>query len=111
MGKFVISTRTNGDFQFNLLADNNQVILSSQGYNSKASCQNGIESVRTNSQNNDRFERNTAANGKFFFNLKAANGQVIGSSQMYESASGRDNGINSVKRNAPGATVDDKTAA
>ncbi|HEY9178319.1 MAG TPA: YegP family protein, partial [Flavipsychrobacter sp.] len=48
---------------------------------------------------------------KFYFNLKAANGQIIGTSQMYESAQGRDNGIASVKSNAPGATIDDQAAA
>ncbi len=111
MGKFVISQRANGDYQFNLKADNGQVILTSQGYSSKASCSNGIESVRTNSQEDGRFERLTASNGKFYFNLKASNGQVVGSSQMYEAESGRDNGIDSVKRNAPGATVQDDTLA
>ncbi|HRI60522.1 MAG TPA: YegP family protein [Saprospiraceae bacterium] len=111
MGKFVISTRTNGDFQFNLLADNNQVILTSQGYSNKAGCMNGVESVRTNAPNDSRYERNTAANGKFFFNLKAANAQVVGTSQMYENARNRDNGIESVKNNAPGATLDDQTGA
>jgi uncharacterized protein YegP (UPF0339 family) len=111
MGKFVISTRTNGEFQFNLLADNNQVVLTSQGYSNKAGCMNGVESVRTNAPNDSRYERSTAANGKFFFNLKAANTQVIGTSQMYENARNRDNGIESVKNNAPGATVDDQTGA
>ncbi len=111
MGKFVISKRTNGEFQFNLKADNGQVILSSEGYASKASCQNGIESVRNNSQEESRFELKTAKNGKFFFNLKATNGQVIGSSEMYESESGRKNGIESVKKNAPGAKVEDSTLA
>lgn len=111
MGKFVISQRSNGEYQFNLKADNGQVILTSQGYASKASCTNGIESVRTNSQEDGRFERLTASNGKFYFNLKASNGQVVGSSQMYEAEAGRDNGIDSVKRNAPGAAVDDETAA
>ncbi|TNE69575.1 MAG: DUF1508 domain-containing protein [Bacteroidetes bacterium] len=111
MGKFVISQRTNGDYQFNLKADNGQVILTSQGYSSKASCTNGIESVRTNSQEEGRFERQTASNGKFYFNLKASNGQVIGSSQMYEAEAGRDNGIDSVRRNAPDAKVEDETAA
>ena len=111
MGKFVISKRTNGEFQFNLKADNGQVILSSEGYASKASCQNGIESVRNNSQEDSRFELKTAKNGKFFFNLKATNGQVIGSSEMYESESGRKNGIESVKKNAPGASVEDSTLA
>jgi uncharacterized protein len=54
-------------------------------------------------------EETTAANGKFHFNLKAGNGQIIGSSQMYEAEAGRDNGINSVKENAPTATIEDET--
>jgi uncharacterized protein YegP (UPF0339 family) len=111
MGKFVISTRKNGEFQFNLLAGNHQVILSSEGYAAKASCLNGIESVRKNSADDARFERKEAANGKFYFNLKSTNGQVVGSSQMYESETGCENGIASVKTNAPDATVEDETAA
>lgn len=110
MGKFVITTRTNGEFQFNLQAGNGQVILSSEGYTTKSACTNGIDSVKRNSQEDGRFERKTSSNGKFYFNLKATNGQVIGSSQMYESEASRDNGIASVKTNAPDATVDDQTA-
>ena len=110
MGKFVISTRKNGEFQFNLKAGNGEIILTSEGYSAKASCLNGIESVRKNAPDDNRYERKEAKNGKTFFNLKASNGQVIGSSEMYESASGRDKGIESVKRNAPDATVDDQSA-
>lgn len=110
MGQFVIKKRSNGEFQFNLKADNGQTILSSEGYAAKASCENGIESVRKNSQSDANFEKKTSSNGKYHFNLKASNGQVIGSSEMYESASGRDNGIESVKKNAPGATVVDETS-
>ncbi|MDD9724619.1 YegP family protein [Roseovarius sp. SK2] len=44
------------------------------------------------------------------FNLKASNGQVVGTSESYSSASGRENGITSVKSNAPGARVDDQTS-
>jgi uncharacterized protein YegP (UPF0339 family) len=109
MGKFVISTRKNGEFQFNLKADNGQVILSSEGYTTKTACTNGIESVKTNSQDDSKFERKESVNGKYFFNLKASNGQVIGTSEMYESISGRDNGIESVKKNAPNASVEDET--
>jgi len=105
MGKFVISKRTNGEHQFNLKANNGQVILTSEGYSSKAGCENGIESVRKNSQDENKFEKKTASNGKFYFNLKATNGQVIGNSQMYADESGRNNGIESVKANAPDATV------
>ena len=39
------------------------------------------------------------------FNLKASNGQVIGTSEMYESTSGMENGITSVRNNAPNASV------
>lgn len=109
MGKFVISKRTNGEFQFNLQAGNGQVILSSEGYTTHHNCVKGIESVKNNAPNEGRFERMTAKNGKFYFNLKATNGQVIGTSQMYESESGRDNGIASVMKNAPDADIEDTT--
>lgn len=111
MGKFVISARTNGEFQFNLKADNGQVILSSEGYSAKAGCTNGINSVINNSSDDGRYERKTASNGKFYFVLKAGNNQVIGTSQMYESESGRDNGIESVKNNGTdAAAIVDETA-
>jgi uncharacterized protein len=109
MGKFVISTRKNGEIQFVLKAGNGQVILASEGYSGKSACMNGVESVRKNAADINRFEQKTSTNGKFFFNLKASNGQVIGSSEMYESESSRQNGIESVMRNAPDATVDDQT--
>ncbi|WP_428068566.1 YegP family protein [Chryseobacterium gambrini] len=108
MGKFIISTRKNGEFQFNLKAANGQVILSSEGYSSKAGCQNGIESVRKNSQDDSKFERLTSKDDRFYFNLKATNGQVIGSSQMYESDNGMEKGIESVKNNAPNASVEEE---
>ncbi len=110
MAKFVITTRNNGEFQFNLKAGNGQVILSSEGYTTKSACLNGVESVKKNAQVDDRFEKLVAKNGKFYFNLKATNGQVIGNSQMYESEASRDNGIKSVKTNAPIASVEDETA-
>lgn len=110
MGKFVISTRKNGEYQFNLKADNGQGILASEGYSNRSGCDNGIESVRKNAPEDGRYDRKTSTNGKFYFNLKAGNGQVIGTSEMYESEAGRDNGIESVKKNAPGATVVDETA-
>ncbi|MNL38844.1 hypothetical protein D3C87_1610840 [compost metagenome] len=108
MGKFTISKRTNGEYQFSLKAGNGQIILSSEGYTNKAGCDNGIDSVKKNASDDNRYERKTASNGKFHFNLKAGNGQIIGSSQMYESEVSRDNGIDSVKNNAPDATVEEE---
>ena len=104
-GKFEITTRKNGDFQFNLKASNGQVILTSQGYKTKKACLNGVDSVRKNATNDDRFELKESSSGQPFFTLKAANGQVIGSSQMYSSTSSRANGIASVKSNAPDAKL------
>ncbi len=49
--------------------------------------------------------------GKFRFNLLATNGQVIASSESYNTKIAAANGINSVRKNAPGATIDDRTAA
>ena len=105
MGTFLISKRKNDEFQFVLKAGNGQIILASEGYTTKASCDNGIESVRKNSQDDSRFDKLEAKNGKPYFNLKAANGQIIGSSEMYESVAARDNGIESVKKNASDADV------
>lgn len=109
MGKFVITKRKNGEFQFNLLAGNGQVILASEGYASKPSCMNGVKSVMKNAADTKRFESKVAKNGQFHFNLKATNGQVVGKSEMYESNASCENGIASVKKNAPGATIEDKT--
>jgi uncharacterized protein YegP (UPF0339 family) len=103
MGAFLITKRKNGEFQFVLKAGNGEVILSSEGYSSKTNCTNGIESVKRNSKDDSKFEKLEAKDGRLYFNLKATNGQIIGSSQMYASASGRDNGIESVKKNAPEA--------
>ena len=67
MGKFQIIKRTNGEFQFNLKANNREIILTSEGYTTKASCQNGIASVRTNSQDDTKYDRKTSSNGKTLF--------------------------------------------
>ncbi|WP_422082227.1 YegP family protein [Ulvibacterium sp.] len=109
MGKFEINKDKAGKFRFNLKADNGQVILSSEAYETKASCENGIESVKKNSGDDAKYEKNEAKDGRVYFNLKASNGQVIGTSQMYKQDSGFSNGIASVKKNAPGASVEDNS--
>ncbi|MCF7222566.1 YegP family protein [Marilutibacter chinensis] len=108
-GRFEITTRSTGEFQFNLLAGNGQVILSSEGYAAKAACRNGIESVKKHSEHDEFFERLTDEDGRPYFNLKDANGQVIGHGQRYSSPTARNNGIESVMINAPSARVVDRT--
>ena len=74
-----------------------------------ALAENGIASVRTNCGSADHYELKDSTNGKFYFNLKAANHQVIGTSQMYQSKDSRDNGVASVKSNGTTQTVKDET--
>ncbi len=102
---FEIYTDKAGEYRFRLKAKNGQNILASEGYTTMDACKNGVESVKKNSQDEARFEKKETASGKFSFNLKTGNGQVIGTSQSYESEDGRDNGIQSVMKNAPDAEV------
>jgi len=98
-----------GKFHFNLKAGNGEVILTSEMYNSKDAALNGIASVKTNSPNDDRYQRKKSKSDEPYFVLKAANHEVIGRSEMYSSDSAMENGIASVKKNGPIAKVDDQT--
>lgn len=104
-GKFEISSNSNGEFQYNLKAGDGQVILSSEGYSSLPACQMGVESVRMHSVDPAHFEYKTAEDGSPYFSLKAGNGQIIGKSEIYNSTSARDNGIQSVMTHAATAEV------
>ncbi len=110
-GSFELSKTKNDKFMFNLKAGNGQVILTSQMYESKTSALQGIDSVKVNAQQDERVERATTTSGQPYFNLKSANGQVIGRSQSYSSASSMESGIASVKANAPGAALKDLSDA
>jgi uncharacterized protein YegP (UPF0339 family) len=99
IGKYVIGKAKNGEDYFNLKATNGQTILTSVMYSSMADCTLGIESVRENCIDDDRYERKTSSNNKHFFNLKASDGHVLGMSEMYESSTNMEKGISSVKRN------------
>jgi hypothetical protein len=105
MAKFEVYKDKAGQFRFRLKASNGQNILSGEGYSAKSGCENGIASVRKNCKNDDNFERLESSKGQPYFNLKASNGQVIGTSQRYASKSTMENGIASVKKNAPGAKI------
>nr|WP_211092574.1 DUF1508 domain-containing protein [Chitinophaga varians] len=109
MGTFVITRQPNGEYRFVLKAGNGEIILASETYATKIAVENGIASVVSNSPRKERYESKSTSNGKYYFNLKASNGQVIGASGMYQSESSRDNGIQSVMRNAVGAQIEDST--
>ena len=119
MGKFVVKESAKG-FVFNLKAGNGEVIATSEVYNTKDACKNGIESVKKNavaaeiedqtvkeveSKKNPKFEVYTDKKGEFRFRLKAGNGQIIATGEGYKAKSGCLNGIESIKKNAPTADV------
>ena len=104
-GKFVLKKMKNGQVMFNLKASNGQIILTSESYKSMSAAEAGIESVRKNAAADGRYERKTTSKGAPFFVLKAANGEPIGRSETYSSNSTMENGIASVKKNAPKAAV------
>ena len=119
MGKFVIKATKTG-YVFILKASNGEVILTSEVYSTAGSCKKGVESVRSNAAakvedqtletaqtlTNPKFEVYTDKAGEFRFRLKARNGETVGSSEAYKSKGACMNGIESVKKNAPGATIE-----
>ena len=119
MGKFAVK-KTKSGIKFNLKATNGEIIASSEVYNTKASCLNGIESVRRNApvasvedqtvenfekQKHPKFEIYKDKAGEFRFRLKATNGQIIAVSEGYKAMKSCVNGVESVKKNAPDAPV------
>ena len=108
--KFQIFKDKGGEFRFNLFAKNGENILrSSEGYSTKQNCLKSITSVKENAPYDNRYSRYTASNGQRYFVLKAVNGEALGMSEMYNSSQARDNGIESVKKNAPDAPIEDLT--
>ncbi|MEZ6142741.1 MAG: YegP family protein [Zavarzinella sp.] len=107
--KFEVKKSKNGQFFFNLKAANGQVIFTSESYEARAGATKGINSVKTNSKKDTRFERKESKKGEPYFVLTATNGEILGRSEMYKSKSSMEKGIASVMTNAPDARVDDLT--
>ena len=119
MGKFVVRTVNTG-IKFDLKATNGQVIATSEVYESKAACLKGVESVRKNAPvanledqtvegfetvTNPKFEMYVDKAGEYRFRLKARNGEIIAVSEGYTAKASCENGIESVRKNAPEAEV------
>lgn len=119
MSKFVIREVPSG-IKFDLKAGNGQVIATSEVYASKAVCGKGVESVRKNAPiakledrteegfrtlTNPKFELYRDKAGSYRFRLKARNGEIILISDSYTSKAACENGIESVRKNAPAAEI------
>jgi uncharacterized protein len=107
IGSFVAGKAKNGEDYFRLKSADGKTLLRSEMYTTKAACNNGIESVRKNCQNDKRYERKISSNNKHYFNLKANNGQVIGTSDMFDSAEEMENIIQAVKINGITTTLEE----
>ncbi|MES9873654.1 MAG: YegP family protein [Candidatus Sedimenticola sp. 6PFRAG7] len=108
-GTFELYKDAGGEFRFRFNASNGQTILSSEGYKQRSNAENGINSVKKNAAEDARYEPKETNDGRFMFNLKASNGQVVGSSRIYKTVAERDQGISMTKSDAPGAETDDLT--
>ena len=108
-GRYELQKTSDHQFMFNLMAGNNEIILTSERYKAKDSAEAGIESVRVNAAFDERFERRTSVDQKPYFVLKAANGEIIGHSETYNSTAAMENGIRSVRSNSFTPKVDDHT--
>ena len=118
MGKFAVKKVKTG-IKFNLVANNGEIIATSEVYKSEASCMKGISSVRRccvgpiedqtvenfEVLKHPKFEVYTDKAGEFRFRLKARNGQIIAVGEGYKKKASCLNGIDSIKRNAPEATL------
>lgn len=114
-GKYIVKETASG-ISFRLAAGNNQIIGISEVYSGKAAMEKGIESVRKNAPVANvedqtaetvvpatcpKFEIYNDKAGEFRFRLKARNGEIILASEGYKTKASCENGIESVRKNAP----------
>jgi len=107
----LFKSEKNAEFYWRLKAPNHEIILQSEGYKSKQGAKNGIESVKKHAPDDGNYERLDSKNSQYYFTLKAKNNEIIGVSETYKTADGRDNGIEAVKKYAPCAPIVDLTLA
>ncbi len=107
--KFQIFMGKDEQLYFRLRAGNGEIILGSEGYKVKASCEKGIAAVKEHAPDDANFRRKTATNGEFYFVLVAQNHETVGTSETYTSEQAREKGIAAVKDDAPGARTEDTT--
>jgi uncharacterized protein YegP (UPF0339 family) len=108
--QFQLKQAKNGRHFFNLLADNAEIILTSEMYATKAGARKGIASVQANSTSAHRYDRRTTKRGGLHFVLKAANHRIIGRSEIYNSKAAMEKGIRSVIKNGKTKKVVDRSS-
>jgi hypothetical protein len=111
--KFQVFEGNDEQFYFRLRAQNGEIILQSEGYESKVGAEMGVGSVKRHAGNRKNYEIRNAKDGQCYFVLRAWNGmmagQVIGISELYENIKNAESGIHSVQAVAGDALMEDLT--
>jgi len=90
---FEIKRTTDGRFMFNLKAANDQIIFTSQIYETKENAEHGIASVKQNAALDERYEEKVGTDGAPYFVLHAGNNLVIGRNVLVSRGYARRNGV------------------
>lgn len=122
MNRFVLR-KVNTGMKFDLFAVNGEEILTSEVYASRAACLRGVQSVRKNAPSarlenqteadfsvlpNPKFELYADKSGAYRFRLRSRNGKIIAVSDDYTSKAAAFSGIESVRKNAPTAIIEEE---
>jgi len=109
MGKFEVYRDKAGEFRFRLVAENGDIIMSSESYREKRSAFNGIASIKKNCQLAHRFSRKNAVDGRPYFVLKAGNHEIIGKSASFATSEECETGVRRFVDVAQAAEISDIT--
>lgn len=106
-GAFELKRAANGRYMFNLRVANNEVVLTSESYSSKAAAESGIGAVRRNATSEKNIEMKKSSKGEAYFNLRSAdNGKILARSEMYSSLAAMEKAIRAVLATAVAAKID-----
>ncbi len=106
---FEISMDENEDYFFKLKGAGGELMLQSEAYKTKQSCESGLKTLKSVATENENYERNKTKNNKFYFVLKAKNGKVLGTSANYATRSILESVLRSVLNNVATYTTTDTT--
>ena len=104
-GTFELRKSNDGQFYFSLKASGGLTLLTGESHPRKTTAQAGIQSVKANAPLDIRYERKISTDGRYYFTLKATNGEPLGRSLLFGTAGERDAAVEATKRDAPGAQV------
>ena len=93
-------------YYFHARAANGEIVLQSQSYTTNAKAKAGVASVQSNGLVAARYTVLAAVDGRFYFTLKATNGQVIARSQLYSTKYSAERGVETVMALVKPVSVD-----